>query len=70
MNKIKDDSGFCIHCEIEMLDSERIDCKCPKCGNDDFEDLLTEEWAALSDDERDSILQDEEDNNWYNSVRM
>ncbi len=70
MKKVKDDISFCVHCKLEMMDNERIDCKCPKCGNDDFEEVLTEEWMLLSENEKADILQEKEDNQMHNSVRL
>ena len=53
MQKIKDDVGLCIHCDKEINDKNLVDkCKCHYCGEEDFEDVYTEKWEHLSEEER------------------
>lgn len=71
MKITKDDAVFCIHCKIEINEKDLVDNgKCPKCGNEDYEEVLTEEWASLTEDEKEDYLQFMEDNSCYNSVRL
>lgn len=67
---VKQDYSFCIHCKEEFHDDkiEETGC-CPKCENDDFEEVKTDWWKSLSDEQKDDCFQNLEDHQVWHSQK-